>query len=231
MAFDREHVLLTWGGELPGKETWTCSLRCAPTSIVPGAVNISDGDLDGLMASYVPAVKAFHARASTKIFTYASLLWVKAAAIDQNGKYKVGQVSVKEEQFAAVNGGGTSPGVPNQVALAVSLTTALPRGYGHAGRFYLPMPTTVPDASDGLITTGDADSVRGSVKTFLESIADVPGIDTDISPEPVVMSRHGSGSTHKITGCKIGRVLDTQRRRRRSLPENYRIVAIDTGTF
>jgi hypothetical protein len=46
-----------------------------------------------------------------------------------------------------------------------------------------------------------------------------------------VMSRHGSGSTHKITGCKIGRVLDTQRRRRRSLPENYRIVAIDTGTF
>jgi len=232
MSYSKEHVLLTWGGTLPGSETWTNSLRCAPMPIVPGAVFIDDGDLEGLEASYVPAVKDFHARLGTKIANVCQLTWVKLAAIGTDGKYKPGAISVRESVFApiagAIAGGGN--GVPNQLSLAVTTVTALPRGHAHAGRFYLPMPS-IPIGSDALISTSDADAVRQSVKTFLEAVADVPGVDTDISPTPVVMSKIGSGATNKIIGCKIGRVLDTQRRRRRSLPENYRIVDIDTGVF
>lgn len=237
MSFDRQHVLLTWGGDLSGGEKWVCSLRTAPFPIVPGAVFINDDDLASLSPSYVAAVKAFHASQTLKLSSLAKLTFVKLAAIGTDGKYIPGAVSVKETVFAPIGGAGGMPGSydstspqVNQVALCITTTTDMPRGYGHQGRFYLPVPQMFP-AADGLISAADADGVKAAVKTFIEAIADVPGIDTDVSPTPCVMSRHGTGSTHKITGAKVGRVLDTQRRRRRSLPENYRIVAVDTGAF
>lgn len=233
MAFSKEHVLLTWGGSLPGLETWACSLRCAPMPVVPGAVNISDGDLDGLRPSYVAAVTAFHSAPATGLSGAATLKWVKLAAIDQDGKYKEDQTSVVETVIADVPGGagfGNAP-PPNQVAMAITLVTSAARGRASKGRFFLPLPNWPVNPTDGLIAEAAAIGVRGQVKTFLEAVADVPGIDTDISPTPVVMSQVGAGTTRKIIGCKVGRALDTQRRRRRSLPENYVVSAIDTGVF
>jgi hypothetical protein len=229
MSYGKQHVLLTWGGTLPGGESWSCSLRTAPMPIVPGFVRITDGDLSGLAASYVPAVKTYHQSAQLQISNQAKLTWVKLAAIDLSGKYVPDQLSVLETTFVGLPGiAGGQP--PNQIALCVSTTTDQIRGYAHAGRFYLPMPTFQP-ATDGRITQSDADFARQASKTFLEAIADVPGIDNDISPTPVVMSKHGNGTTRKITGVRIGRVLDTQRRRRSSVPEGYEYVGIDTGTF
>jgi hypothetical protein len=205
--------------------------------IIPGSLNVTDSDLDNLSGSYVPAVKTFHAAPGVKIAASTKLTWVKLAAIAEDGKYRTGQTSVKESVFAGISGAGGNPGgfdatsqMPNQVALCITTTTAVARGYGHAGRFYLPTPQMFPGA-DGLISQGDADGAKAAVKTFIEAVADVPGVDSDNSPTPVVMSQHGTGVTNKITGAKVGRVLDTQRRRRRSLPENYRLVDVDTGAF
>ncbi len=232
MAYDREHVLLTWGGQLPGDESWVCSLRTAPVPVVPGAVNISDGDLEGLLPAYSAAVQAFHQSADTHLSQLAYVSWIKVAAIDQDGKYKQGQQSVREEVLEEwVSGAEVGLAPPNQVALCISTVTAAPRGLASKGRFYLPLPVVQIDPTEGLMGTEVADDIRDSVKTFLEAIADVPGIDTDISPTPCVMSKVGAGTTRKIIGAKVGRALDTQQRRRRSLPENYRIAELDTGIF
>lgn len=231
MSFDREHVLLTWGGDLPGGEHWTCSLRTAPVAVLPGAIFMDDDDIEGLSPAYVAAVKAFHTRTETKLSMYAKLTWVKLAVINEEGFYKEGGTSVKETVFAPLSGAESNPPPPNQVALAITLVTAKLRGYARQGRFYLPLPQVQIDPTEGLMAVSNADTIKGSVKTFLEAIADVPGVDTDVSPDPVVMSRHGNGTTNEIIGAKVGRALDTQRRRRRSLPENYRLVDIDTGAF
>jgi len=72
--------------------------------------------------------------------------------------------------------------------------------------------------------------VMNTTKTFLEAISDVPGVDLPSSPGAVVMSRKaGAPTTRIVTGVDVGRVLDTQRRRRRSLPESYSHVAVDQG--
>jgi hypothetical protein len=232
--YDRKHVLLTWGGPLPGGEQWSCGIRLASAvseaSLSPIPLSISDSFLADLMGSYVPAVKAFHSATGTKISASCNLTHVKAAAIGTDGKYLPGQVAMVESVFAPVAGGWGGSDFPNQITLAVTTTTAQTRGLAKMGRFYLPKPGMALQA-DGLIAASDAASVAGQAKAFIEAISDIPGIDIATSPGAAVMSKVGSGACHRITGVKVGRTLDTQRRRRRSLVEGYQATGVDQGAF
>jgi hypothetical protein len=122
-----------------------------------------------------------------------------------------------EQVVADVGGGGTGGNLfPNQVALAISLTTAVTRGAAHRGRFYMPMPN-ITVVSDGLIAAANRDAVKGSADTFLAAINAVSA-NYDVA----VFSRKAGNPAHRlVTGIEVGRVLDTQRRRRRQLVETY----------
>jgi hypothetical protein len=233
--FDRNHLQLTWGGKLPGGEDWSCSLKLADgrTGSLAAAndaflatVNVADA-VNGYIKD---AILAFHTRVATNISAAAKLNYAKLALIGREGRYPDGEDS-QEYVFANVGGGGpggTTP--PNQVALVVSLLTPYTRGPAHRGRFYLPLPIIPVSTTDGLISAADANAVAGSAKTFLEDLSDVPGLDLPSSPGVVVMSRKsGAATTRIVTGVEVGRVLDTQRRRRRSLPESYSHVVVDQG--
>jgi hypothetical protein len=236
--YDIEHVLIQWGGTLPGNEQWTCSLRAAPHSDVQIVEEVTQADCDAWCKGAIKdAVLAFHQRATTRIYGGATLTYVKANRITTAGHYKDSGTS--EFVFPANTTGGaptlvngqflTAP--PNQIALAVTLTTGFSRGPAHKGRIYLPMPLVVLGA-DGLMSSDDADAVKSSVKTFLEAIADTPGLDGPNSYTPCVISRNaGHPARREITGASVGRVLDTQRRRRKSLPESYRNATLSLGAF
>lgn len=232
--YDRKHVLLTWGGPLPGGEEWSCGIRLASgvseDELAPIPLGISDQFLADLMVSYVPAVKTFHSSAATKILSACQLTHIKAAAIGRDGKYLPGQVAMVESVFAPVSGGWGGSNVPNQCTLAVTTTTALTRGPAKMGRFYLPLPGQAIGV-DGLISAADASNVAGAARTFIEAISDIPGVDIITSPGASVMSKVGNGASNRITGVKVGRVIDTQRRRRRSLVEGYSSVAVNQGAF
>lgn len=230
--FDIEHLLMQWGGKLPGGETWSCSLRLAEQVHVPGANYIpGEAEIDSwLNGAIKDAVLAYHTRATTCIHPAAKLSFVKLNAVGTDGLYR-SQSGSHEHIFADVAGAGQlAVQYPNQVALAVSLTTGYTRGPAHRGRFYLPLPACEMDAS-GRIPPFYQGTVKASTKTFLEAIADVPGIDAPNSLTPTVMSRKAGAPAHRpITGVDVGQVLDTQRRRRRSLAEAYSGVALDLGS-
>jgi hypothetical protein len=107
--------------------------------------------------------------------------------------------------------------VPNQITLAATLATGYSRGPAHKGRFYLPMVAFQAQVADGLIATAAADAAQDVVSVWLTTCN---AADPDY--RVAVFSRKAGAPQHKlVTGIHIGRVLDTQRRRRRSLPEKY----------
>lgn len=228
MPYDKRHVLAVWGGTLAGGEIWSCSLRLASTGSGPTAPVPTQEDLIGWMESTAKdAVQAFHQRATTKIHVGCKLTFLKMNVITVDGRYEE-EGETHEYLYAPVVPGGSS-GImhPTQVALVVSTTTDYTRGHAHRGRFYLPNPALEVDAVDGTISAADANGVAASAGTFIKELADQPGPDplqTDM--KVAVMSRAGAGRTNYVTGVEVGRVLDTQRRRRNALPENYQHVTV-----
>lgn len=207
--YDTAHLYLQWGGKLPGNEGWSCGLRMAP---VGSSTSLDPADM---LAGVAAAVETFHTAANTQIASTAKLSFVKLNYINPDGHYA--EDTTFEHIVADVGGGGTGSTLfPNQVALAVSLTTAVSRGLGSRGRFYLPMPV-MPVGTDGLILVGARDNVKTTATTFLNALNAV-----DANYDVAVFSRKQGAPTHRtVTGIEVGRVLDTQRRRRRSLTELY----------
>jgi hypothetical protein len=233
--FDRDHIQVTWGGSLPGNETWSCSLKMADarpgSPVIGNDAYIATMDM-GDYADFVKTpIQNFHEDAGSNINPAAVLRYVKVAKIQHDGKMDADDSS--EEFVYAGDGipGGGSTGLqyPNQCSLVVSLTTRVTRGPAHRGRFYMPLPSHYIGA-DGCISIADAQAVADSAAAFIESISDVPGLDIPSSPGVVVMSRKSSAArTYNVEGVEVGRVIDTQRRRRRSLPENYATAGVSQG--
>jgi hypothetical protein len=208
--FDSSHLYVQWGGKLPGGEQWSCGFRMWKS------IGSTDTDAASVLAIVAPALSAFHTRATTHINAKALLSFVKCNAIDVNGHY-IG-AATHETTFADLPGGNTvanGTSFPNQVALAVTLQTGFSRGSAHQGRFYLPLPVHDVDAT-GLISAAAAADVDASLATLRTAVNAGGG------EQMVVMSRKSGAPGHRaVTGFGVGRVLDTQRRRRRSLQELY----------
>jgi hypothetical protein len=223
--FDRESLYVQWGGTLDGGEIWSCGVRMAAN--IPGILpnEPSDAEVPEWNAGFIwNAVAAFHMNPQSQISSAAKLTFVKTNKIDVNGHYK-NQTS-NEFVSQPVPGGGGAPKYPHQISLVASLTTGFTRGMAHRGRFYMPSPVSAL-AADGRITESSSSIAAGAVKTFIEALSDTPGFDAPGSVGVVVMSRKGTGTTRRVTGVEVGRVLDTQRRRRNALIENHSAVAVD----
>lgn len=231
--YTSDHGYIQWGGALPGGEIWSCGLRVASVGGIGSPSAATDSwNMKALLDHYTVAIKAMHANSLTQISNRCILQWVKFNRVaGDTGLYK-DPVSWAN-YFPDVLGGGSSSGPhpPNQICIAITTTTDVSRGPAARGRFFLPMPI-VAIGVDGLIPTAVILSMKVPLRTMIELMGDVPGVDVAADPSPVVMSRKaGSPATRKITGIKLGRVLDTQRRRRNALKENYMLEPIDQGTF
>jgi len=207
--FDSAHLYVQWGGKLPGNEQWSCGFRMRKKTA--GAVDSGSG----LLVNVGAALVAFHTRDESHISAQAKLSFVKVNAIGVNGRY-VGD-GTNEATYADVGGAWTgAQKFPNQVAWAVSLTTGFSRGPAHRGRFFLPLPMCTLD-TDSRVADADADALHGSVQTL---ITNLNAVNADY--EVAVFSRKsGAAGNRRVTGNQVGRVLDTQRRRRRALVEDY----------
>lgn len=207
--YDAEHLYVQWGGKLPGGEQWSCGLRMA--KIGPGDLNSGAGLLVGVGAALVK----YHTHQDTAISQAAKLSFVKVNAIGLDGRYLGNETN--EATYADVPGAWANlPRHPNQVTWAVSLLTGFSRGAAHRGRFFLPLPMADMTA-DGRVSTTYQTALKNQSNILL---ADLNAVDPNY--EVAVFSRKMLAATHrKVTECAVGRVLDTQRRRRASLMEDY----------
>jgi hypothetical protein len=207
--FDSSHIYVQWGGKLPGNEQWSCGFRMWK------AAGSTEADANALLPGVSAAIAAYHVSTSSQISAAAKLSFVKVNAIGTDGRY-IGAGTVEATYADTPGGGAAIPPHPNQVALVISLMTGFSRGPAHRGRFYMPLPVFLP-AADGLIADSDRDFARTAAQGLRTAV------NTNSSGHVMaVMSRKAGAPGHRsVTGIEVGRALDTQRRRRRSLVEDY----------
>lgn len=182
---------------------------------------IADFPTDNAGFSAVPAgvrdaVASFHQQTSQAA---ARLTTVKLNLIGTNGKYASSTDTTVYDYPTPVAGGGSGV-VPAQIALAVSLVTGAKRGLASKGRFYIPVPIGTL-GTDGLLPAATSASVASQAATLINAIHAGVGGDWRVG----VVSDVGAGAQREVTSLRVGRVLDTIRSRRTSLPESYQVNA------
>lgn len=213
MPYAAPHRVVTvFGDAWTAQEEWSYSLRLADDP--------SDDPSPAQMTSLLAAATTFHQTAS--LFSAGTrLLGVKVAPQDVNGLYPAGQEAV--EVFAATPpaGAGGYDGCFPQITACVSLQTPVRRGLGSKGRFY-PPATTLPVVSDGRMSGLSQSRMIDAAVLLLDAINNVGiGLVSVVSKGSQVGGADGPGVTRTVTGIRVGRVLDTQRRRRESITEEY----------
>jgi hypothetical protein len=213
------HWLLAWGGTLAvGEEVWSNSLRIKGTN--PGGQVWTDAIVNDVLNGYVLDIKAMHSGASAQISSACRLEWVKFNPIGPDGRY-ASTTKTYAKYFTGsemVQGAGTA-GVPTFASCAVTLKTAIQRGPGSSGRFYIPQCTMPVDATTGRFSASNTTDMANFFASFIANLGNMEGFDYN-SLVPHVISDVGvPGPANPVTLVQIGNVPDTQRRRKNNLRE------------
>lgn len=220
------HWRLTFGGQFWSTEEWSCSLRIAdPSSSFADAFN---GPLYARLQSQAfvddvaEDVRKFFTSATATFSNLARLDYVKFNAIGPDGRY-VDQANTYEKRWSPnLASGGTAAGTP-QLALAVTLRSDRGRGPLSRGRFFLPTHAQPEGGTSGArISTLAATNVANATVTLIRDLNNWPGTDaTDAAVCLVSPGGRGlpDGGVEPVIRVEVGRILDTQRRRRTKLAE------------
>lgn len=165
---------------------------------------------------------------------------LKVARIGVDGQYPDGEVSYSHFYLPPIVGAYVKPTAEvAQTSACVTLTTATPRGLASKGRVFLPSSVRYVTQADGLMTAADAQSIANSVMLLINAVnanavvgnvmiysrgKGVPAWDA--ARRKVTYTYPNPGASHAVTGTSCGRVLDTQRRRRRQLVEARQVDTI-----
>ena len=156
---------------------------------------------------------------------------LKVYPIGNDGKavpappYAAGSPITLEWKAASTPNGTATGGVlPLQCSAVISLRTSQVGRKGR-GRFYLPGIPRTQVGDNGMLGSGYTGSGFDNVQTFLDAIA-----FATTSPTPRYVDAIVTGGTYTdyglVSEIRLGNVVDTQRRRRRSLTETYSILPI-----
>jgi hypothetical protein len=213
------HTLLVWGGSynnanLAG-ESWACSLRLSGVynGAAAWAANLNEA---------TAKARAFHSNAA--ISQTCVMEWLKLNPIGPDGRYANPELAFTEDVDPWQVGGGVANMLPLQNSIAVTLYTSRRRGIASRGRFYTPgVPTTALASGSGLLDNTAQGALRTASITFLNALKTWSSGWTSV---PVVASQGaaggaGEGVSLPIVEVSVGRVIDTQRRRRNKLEEMH----------
>lgn len=231
MPFTAPHMYLSiLGDAYGGTERWQFGFR------------LTDGGISGQATAndVGPAIAAWYPVAANGFYATHRFTSVKVARIGVDGAYEPGTISGEWFPAAPVLGSEghavDSPDVP-QLTVCCTLQTAVPRGRGARGRVY-PPPQRWNIGADGLLAAGDAGVFALRMANLISTINARPLVGNVAVmsrgkgvPGPVVKGRQrytypNPGTTNNVTSVGVGRVVDTQRRRRRNLVESRQSSAV-----
>lgn len=215
MSYNRVFVRFTMGGTVyGGADIWSCGLN------ITGATSIIDPVTGAELSSFLnqanDIVSEWFGGGNSGISTHAQLEWLKAAYLDEDGKYIIDS---EVYDYPTAVTGTYNNATPPQISTVISLTTDSSRGLAHIGRIYPPLSGFI--GPDGYIPASFTDTMGSNAA---EMIAALNGIAQDVfgvGAGVVVMSKVGTGVTRAVTGVRVGNVLDTQRSRRNAFIESY----------
>lgn len=211
MAYE-PFVRLTYGGDLGcsdatgiGVEHWECNLALF---FADNAAFVTLTHANELMSIFTTFFN------TDQFIAQTSLLYVKLSNLDASG-HLIGD-SVMSDPAPAVGLSDSGTIYPFQTAFCVSLLTDL-RGAHNRGRNYLPMPVAGITGNTGQILPAVADEIQEAFASTLSSVASY----AETNGDGILGIASKSGSFSEVTSIRVGLIPDTQRRRRRSLVEDY----------
>lgn len=218
MAYAQESMYLTFGGYLPGPEIWQCGTRWVRQDLGPVVENtLSAISLDDIFTA-VCDIGWGGPTGTYQCAPHTTLAWVKLAILKTDGEYKVEPKLLEKTPVAGNTGSGLSW---NQTAMAVSIRTGQSLGYANSGRFYLPTPGYARPANAIGITPAQATSLAQTCARAFSTIStEISTVNQEM--RLAVMSKHGVSKLVQL--FSVGRVPDTQRRRRNAIEEDPQTV-------
>lgn len=203
---------LAFGGKMAGGDEWSISMIMAATTNDPAMLATADG--------FKAPLTDWFGREDSHIHPRATLEYVKFNLISRTtGKYTEDGVARNSVFSPVVLAPAGALDVPNQLTSVITTHSVLARGRGSKGRFYPPstcMAGGGPSmlSTDGRLYAANAKDMADSAQELLSEINAVTAVFT-----LVVFSRIAN-QAHPIERVSVGRVVDTQRRRRSSLAED-----------
>nr|CRY96717.1 hypothetical protein [uncultured prokaryote] len=211
MPYGQPHFLFTAFGTMPGGDIWTTGFRTNNTG--------GNGGLE-VLNELTPAVRIAWATAWARSrfgpSPQTTFNGVTGRIIGTSGKTDVVAESLQDPP---VLGNTNDTLLPNQCALVVTLQTGQ-AGRTHRGRMYIPC-TGNAISSDGRLPQSVAQSTADGLKNVIEATNDALAAALPTRFRVAVQSSVPPFDQAEVTSVRVGDVVDTQRRRRSSLRENY----------
>lgn len=222
MAYPHPYLELSWGGETAdGNEIWSNTIHLIGDS---GAYSdpeawllYQSGNLDDAGA----VIEAFIGNSAMRVPNNTKVYWCKLAAIDTTGHYITEPVLEPLDWGGAVN----APFSP-QDAMVVTLVSDVWRGAGRYNRFFL--PTAGPAGTNAwAFSTAEQEAFAAAASAFVTDLNEA--FDSGLPNQGAqvgVVSPTGTGHYNPAISVMVGQIVDTQRRRRNKLNENYLVEPI-----
>jgi hypothetical protein len=224
-SYEFKHIRCTITGTMfSGAESWSTGFQLGQVGT----------DVDDVVTGTAEQVaghwQTFFSSPSTSISIGYKTVEVKLALINLNGKTNLDEIDYWTYP-SPIEGGSTAQALPPQITLAATLTSDFQRGLASKGRMYIPGMTLPISGTNGKLTATQTNTLNTNFKTFLDGI----NADGDIPYNVVIASKghktqtldedgqpvYENGRQALVTGCRIGDVYDTQRRRRNDFIETY----------
>lgn len=217
-TYNENFALLRFGGTAwAGIESWSCGLKLK--HLGGDEVGAMQDEAKATIDEVRTLTIAYLARATSKFHFETKLNWIKLNVIDAStGKYAFPHDPVYVEGLT--QGGNGGAGIP-QVALCVTMRGDFERGTAAFGRWFIPASYAALE-TDGQLTTAFAQECASSACAYLAGLAT---IDSGLGPDAWAPWLYGSGESGNrdsaVRQVQVGKVYDTQRRRRENLLEDY----------
>lgn len=214
MPYSQEFLRLVVSGSLYTYERFSWSLALIP-------VFANDPDVpDEVPVGIIDAVTDFHTDTRMGFVQAAQLDLIKLNQIGLDGRY-VNKGETVLYEFPTPVPGPTGGQIPPQISLCITLGTERSRGRAHAGRFYPPTTSLGVQANGGISPTAQQGAAAAAAELVESLNAVLPeyfvGVTSDL----------GVGAQMQVTEIRVGKVLDTMRSRRSSIPEDYVSVPVN----
>ena len=217
MTYQKAFLKISWLFAIGGTdEIAETALNCSTTG--PGTFDAEAAladMVDGDAVNLGSAIATVLANSNVLWADYSDLVNIKAAAVGTDGHYLTDPTI-----FGGVTNSGNDSQVLPQSSLVVSLRSDEITGSANYGRMYLPHTSSLLETGTPRISATRATDLAALFATF---ISDVDAVVSALAgaPHPLIMSRKASGTNKAIISVAAGRVIDTQRRRRNRLAEDY----------
>lgn len=218
-TYTENHAVLRFGGPAHnGAEIWSCGLRLK--HLGGDEMNALRQETIDTLPAVAQIVSDYVTSVDTGFSANVTLAYVKLDAISKStGQYGFPNNPNTLELVPPVT--GTASPLPPQVAYAVTLRGLFNRGPAARGRWYVPCGN-LGTQTDGRMNEAAAIALADAAGVFLAALSSV---DSGAGPDAWAPWLFGDGITGPrdsvIELVQVGRVYDTQRRRRNSLDEAY----------